>query len=395
MFESQKRSLYYIAVMAAIVIGAPAILLGQVATASLEGNVQDASGGTIPLAQIQVLNTSTGVKTAAVTGSDGRFITPSLQPGGPYTVKVEAAGFKTEERAGITLEVNQSARITITLQVGATSEVIKVTGDAPLLESSTAAMGSVIENRSIVNLPLNQRNPYALVFLAPGVNGSVTAQYNSENISVNGGRPGSSDILVDGIPSSPPLVNPIQGFAVFPSVDAVQEFKVQTNSYSAEFGRTGSGIVNLIYKSGTNQFHGSAFEFLRNSDLDSNSFFSNLHGTPLASFKRSQFGGSLGGPLDIPKIYRGHDKTFFFAAYEGLRQGSANSRDHYGSDRSAAGRKFFTDSDRGRGTGCDLRSDNDGSQRIGVYSPAVCGKRDSGQPDKPGGGQYHELLSAS
>ena len=325
MFESQKRSLYHIALMAAIVIGAPAILSGQVASASLEGDVQDASGATIPSAQIQVLNTSTGVKTAAVTGSDGRFITPSLQPGGPYTVKVEAAGFKTEERAGITLEVNQSARITIILQVGATSEVIKVTGDAPLLESSTAAMGSVIENRSIVNLPLNQRNPYSLVFLAPGVNGSVTAQYNSENISVNGGRPGSSDILVDGIPSSPPLVNPIQGFAVFPSVDAVQEFKVQTNSYSAEFGRTGSGIVNLIYKSGTNQFHGSAFEFLRNSDLDSNSFFSNLHGTPLASFKRSQFGGSLGGPLDIPKLYRGHDKTFFFAAYEGLRQGTANS----------------------------------------------------------------------
>ena len=123
--------------------------------------------------------------------------------------------------------------------------------------------------------------------------------YNSENISINGGRPGSTDILVDGIPSSPALANPIEGFAVFPSVDAVQEFKVQTNTYSAEFGRSGSGIVNMIYNSGTNQFHGSAFDFLRNSDLDSNGFFSNLNGMPLPNFKRNQFGGSLGGPLSI------------------------------------------------------------------------------------------------
>jgi Carboxypeptidase regulatory-like domain/TonB dependent receptor len=320
MFELRRR--FSLAVLLAFTSGA---LVAQVSSSSLEGIVQDATGAIVPSAKVEILNVSTGVKTAATTGTDGRFVAPSLQPGGPYTVTVEANGFKSEERAGITLEVNQAARITIALQVGATSDVIVVTGNASLLEPSTAAMGSVIENRSIVNLPLNQRNPYSLVFLAPGVNGTVTAQYNSANISVNGGRPGSSDILVDGIPSSPPLVNPIQGFAVFPSVDAVQEFKVQTNSYSAEFGRTGSGLVNLIYKSGTNQYHGSAFEFLRNSDLDSNSFFSNLHGTPLANFKRSQFGGSLGGPVDIPKLYRGHDKTFFFFAYEGLRQGTATS----------------------------------------------------------------------
>jgi Carboxypeptidase regulatory-like domain/TonB dependent receptor len=300
-------------------------LAAQVSGASLEGTVQDPTGAVVAAASIELLNTSTGVKANAKTNAEGRFVFPSIPAGGPYTVVVEAGGFKKEERPGLVLEVNQSARIALTLQVGSSSETVLVTSAAPLLETSTAEMGSVIDNRSIVNLPLNQRNPYALVFLAPGVNGGVTAQYNSENISINGGRPGSSEILVDGIPSSPPLVNPIQGFAVFPSVDAVQEFKVQTNSYSAEFGRTGSGIINLIYKSGTNVYHGSAFEFLRNSDLDSNSFFSNLHGTPLANFKRSQFGGSLGGPLDIPKFYRGKDKTFFFFAYEGLRQGSAAS----------------------------------------------------------------------
>jgi hypothetical protein len=300
-------------------------LSAQVVTASLEGIIQDPSGAVVPSAKVQVINTSTNVQNAAIANAEGRFFLPSLQPGGPYTVVVEVSGFKREERSGITLEVNQSARITIQLQVGATSETVKVTGDAPLLETTTAAMGQVIDNRSIVNLPLNQRNAYSLVFLSAGVTGSVSTAYNSQNISMNGGRPGSSEILVDGIPSAPGLVNPIQGFSVFPSVDAVQEFKVETNAYSAEFGRSGSGVVNLIYRSGTNQFHGSAFDFLRNSDLDANSFFSNLKGVALPNFKRNQFGGSVGGPLDIPKLYHARDKTFFFVAYEGLRQGTGST----------------------------------------------------------------------
>ena len=150
--------------------------------------------------------------------------------------------------------------------------------------------------------------------------------FNQTNISINGGRPGSNEILADGIPSSPPLVNPIQGYSVLPSVDAVQEFKVQTNSYSAEFGRSGGGIINLVFKSGTNIVHGSAFEFLRNSATDANDFFANSRGIPLASFKRNQFGASFGGPVYIPKLYNGHNKTFFYATYEGLRQGQlANS----------------------------------------------------------------------
>ncbi len=301
------------------------LVVGQLVTASLEGTVTDPTGAATPGATVRVRNSSTNVETRVTTGSDGRYFVASLQPGGPYVITVEAAGFKTEERGGVTLEVNQAARVDIALEVGSASETVQVTGEAPLLEASTAAMGQVVDNRSIVNLPLNQRNAYSLVFLVPGVTGGVNAQYNSQNISVNGGRPGSTDILVDGIPSSPPLVNPIQGFAVFPSVESVEEFKVQTNSYSAEFGRSGSGIVNLIYKSGTDSFHGSAFEFLRNSDLDSNNFFSNLHGQPLPNFKRSQFGGSLGGPVELPKLYNGKDKTFFFVAYEGLRQGSADT----------------------------------------------------------------------
>ncbi len=148
------------------------------------------------------------------------------------------------------------------------------------------------------------------MFLVPGVTGTVGNTYNSLNMSVNGGRPGTTEILVDGIPVSPPLSNPIQGIAAFPSVDAVQEFKVELDGYSAEFGRSGSGIINVILKSGTNQLHGSVYEFLRNSALDSNTYFANQSNTPLPSFKRSQFGGSLAGPVYIPRLYNGEKQDF-------------------------------------------------------------------------------------
>ena len=301
------------------------VLNGQVVTASLQGTVTDPSGASVPYADVAIKNAATGLTVALHTSGDGHYIAPSLQPGGPYTIVVEAKGFKNTEVIGVGLDVNQQATVDISLQLGGKTETVQVTGEAPLLESSSGAIGQVVDNRSIVNLPLNQRNVYSLVFLVPGTTGSVSTQYNSANISINGGRPGSTDILVDGIPSSPPAVNPVQVFAVFPSVDAVEEFKVQTSGYSAEFGRSGGGIINVIYKSGTNAFHGSAYDFLRNSVLDANNFFSNSRNSPLPSFKRNQFGGSLGGPVRLPKIYNGTNKMFFFVAYEGLRQGSATT----------------------------------------------------------------------
>ncbi len=297
---------------------------GQTITASLEGSVYDATGAVIPGARIQVVHAETNVGTALQTDSNGHFLAPALRPGA-YSVVVEADGFKRSQRSGIVLQVEQMARIEFRMEVGSATEVVTITGDAPLLETSSASVGQVVGNRSIVNLPLNQRNPYALVFLTPGAVGKVGSNYNDVNISFNGGRPGTNEILVDGIASSPPLNNPIQGFTVFPSVDAVQEFKVQTNTYSAEFGRSGGGIVNLIYKSGTNEFHGSVFEFLRNSKFDSNNFFANSRGIPLGSFKRNQFGVSVGGPVLLPKLYSGRNRTFFFFAYESLRQRTADT----------------------------------------------------------------------
>lgn len=300
-------------------------LQSQIITASVNGTVLDPTAAAVPGAKVRAVNTSTNLEVNTTTDSEGRYTIPSLPPGGPYSIAVSASGFNTEAHSGITLEVNQSARIDFKLQIGAATETVQVTAEGPLIDATTAAMGQDISSENVVDLPLNQRNPYAFVFLAAGVQGDVSFTYNNMNFSVNGGRPGTSDILVDGIPSSPGLANPNQGIAVFPSIESVQELKVQTNAYSAEFGRSGSGIINMIYKSGTNNFHGSLFEFLRNSDLDANTYFANLNNTPLTNFKRNQFGASLGGPVDLPKLYHGRNKTFFFAAYEGLRQGSATN----------------------------------------------------------------------
>jgi hypothetical protein len=300
----------------------PSVLLGQFVSASLRGTVQDTSGSAVPGAKVEALNTSIGVAVRTVSDAAGRFVFASLAPGGPYKLSVEAGGFKTEQQSGINLAVNQVIDVSISLQVGTAEQRVEVNADAGLVETDTAAMGQVIGNRSIDNLPLNQRNVYSLMFLVPGVTGSVTYQYNSLNFSVNGGRPGTTNVLVDGIPASPPLIVPIGGFAVFPSVDAVQEFKVQTSAYSAEFGRSGSGIVNVILKSGTNKFHGSIYDFVRNSALDANTYFASHNGTPLPSFSRNQFGGSFSGPVWIPKVYNRKDTTFFLFSYEGLRQGA-------------------------------------------------------------------------
>ncbi|MGC9197819.1 MAG: TonB-dependent receptor domain-containing protein [Acidobacteriaceae bacterium] len=301
---------------------APGVSSAQNVNATLQGIATDSTGAVIVGAKVTALNTSTGVTTSTVTNKDGRFALPDLSPGGPYTISAAASGFKTDERTGITLAINQTSSINFHLTVGSSSQTVEVHGDLKQLQTTTSSMGQVITNRTVVDLPLNQRNIYSLLYLEPGVTGSVGFQYNSFNLSVDGGRPGSTLVLIDGIPASTPTIVPITSLGAFPSVDAVQEFKVMLTSYPAQFGRTGSGIVDVILKSGTNQFHGSAYEFARDSVMDANTYFNNRTGTPLPSFTRSQFGTSLTGPVIIPKLYNGKDKTFFLFSYEGLRQGS-------------------------------------------------------------------------
>ncbi len=296
----------------------------QVITASLQGEVRDPSGAVVPGASVEIQDTATGEVTRVTTGTDGFFLAPSLPPG-PYTVTIKARGFKTLVSNTLVLEVDEKDQEHFVLEVGAVTQTVSVTEAAPLVERTTSDSGQVIDTNQIMNLPLNARETYQFVLLAPGVQGSVGLGFNQLALEVNGGIPGTSEILIDGIHSAPPLVNPIAGYTVFPPVDATQEFKMETANYSAQFGDAGSGIINLIYKSGTNQLHGDVWEFLTNSALYANTFFNNSNNLPIPSFQRNQFGFTLGGPVVIPKIYNGRDKTFFFGDFEGLRQGSASS----------------------------------------------------------------------
>lgn len=286
-------------------------------TGSILGAVRDASDAVVPQAVVTVINTGTNARIQVKTDAGGNYIAPQLPPG-RYTVEAEAAGFKRAVREGVTVQVQGQARVDLVLAVGAVTESVLVTADAPLLESTTSTIGKVVDNRRIMNLPLNTRNVYSLIYLTPGVSGSIGNNYNSLSYAVNGARSSMMDTLIDGISASHPTVQGYTGISVFPSVDAIDEFKMQAQNFSAEFGRSAGSVLNVVYKSGTNQLHGSVYEFLRNSVLDSNNFFDNRLGRDLASFKRSQFGGMLAGPVI-------KDKLFYMVSYEGLRQRSFTS----------------------------------------------------------------------
>ena len=215
--------------------------------------------------------------------------------------------------ATVTVQINSTVVIDFTLEVGDLTDEVEVRADATLLETSSGTVGKLVDNRRILELPLNTRNVYSLIFLTPGVAGTIGNNYNSMSYSVNGARPTMMDTVIDGVTASFPTVNGFTGISVFPSVDAIQEFKVLGANYPAEYGRSLGSVLNVVYKSGTNQFHGSAYEFFRDSALDSNNYFAKLAGTPLGDFQRSQFGGVAGGP-----IQRG--RTFFMTSFEGLRE---------------------------------------------------------------------------
>jgi outer membrane receptor protein involved in Fe transport len=301
-----------------LLVAGQRVIHAQRITASLAGTVRDSSAAVIPNAVVSVTNDGTHVTVKAQTDGVGQFVVSNLPPG-PYTVTVDATGFNRLVQSGLVLDVDQSAHVDLVLKVGETSVTVQVDSAEPLLETQSSDVGQVIGNQSIENLPLNQRNPYSLILLVPGVTGTVNSTFIGLQFNVNGARSGSTDVLLDGVPAAPPS-DDFTILSIFPSVDATQEFKVQTSNFSSQFGNAAGGIVNIVYKSGTNSLHGSVYDFLRNSYLDSNSFFSDRTGTPLPSFKRNQFGFSLGGPVYIPKLYHGRDKTFFFVDYEGLRQ---------------------------------------------------------------------------
>ncbi|HEV2688189.1 MAG TPA: TonB-dependent receptor, partial [Bryobacteraceae bacterium] len=291
-------------------------LVAQITTTTIYGTVTDRSGATVPNAEIVVTNVGTSLTRTAKSGPSGDYRI-DLLPIGEYQVEVAAQGFKKFQRSGIVLEINRTARVDAALEIGAANESVTVVGDASLVNTDNAQIGRTVGNAEINSLPIVGRNVYTLLTLTPGVDSSansIVLGYPEQRTMINGGvdgGAGSVNYYLDGGTNMTGLRNTGN---IAPNPDAVEEFRVITNSYSAEFGRFASGVINIITKSGTNQFHGSLFEFLRNNDLNANTYGSILATPPL---HRNQFGGSVGGPVI-------RNKTFFFGTYSGLRQITSN-----------------------------------------------------------------------
>jgi hypothetical protein len=300
-----------VAALAAILWLAPFTmhLPAQTVTGTILGTISDTSGARVAGAAVTAINELTEERHSTTSNPAGDYLLIAL-PVGKYRVEVESQGFKKFVRQGVGLEINQNARVDAKLELGEVTQQVVVEGDAAAVDTHQVQLGTVVDTRRINDLPLNGRNVYSLVTQLPGVTGTTlqsqpdVAQGNQMNL--NGSRTLQTSFMLDG-----GLNNNVwrDGGLMSPNPDAVEEFRLITSNYNAEYGRSGGGIVNVITKSGTNQYHGTLYEYLRNDDLDSRSFFN----PSVAILKQNQFGGTLGGPVK-------HDKLFFFFSYEGTRQ---------------------------------------------------------------------------
>ncbi len=300
-------------VLAALVLSAP-LLYSQVTTATISGTVRDSTGAVVPGAQISIHNFETGSKNSVATDSQGRFLVPNLSLG-QYEIQATSPGFQTEVRSGIQLTLGQQAVINFTLNPGAVTESVTVQAEAPLVDTTTSTVGTLVNREQIRDLPLNGRDFTQLVLLQPGV-----VQYREQSREINrgqgtrmsiaGARPNMVTYRLNGLDISDGSGS-TPGSATGHSlgVDAIQEFQVLTNTFAAEYGKSAGGVINVVQKAGTNSLHGALFEYLRNSKLDARNFFDQAK----PAFKRNQFGASAGGPIR-------RDKTFFFGSYEALRE---------------------------------------------------------------------------
>src|SRR6202790_748355 len=299
-------------------------IYAQVAGAMLTGTVMDSSRSGIPKAKVTITNVDTGVARNVETDSAGIYTAPNLTAG-TYDVSIEAAVFSTEIQRGVTLTVGAKQVLDIPMSVGQFAQTINVTASAPTVELESSAIGAVVNSTTVRELPLNGRSWTDLANLQPGVVGVETqvpftsgsnrgSRGFGAQISISGGRPQQNNYRLDGI-SINDYSNGGPGSVLGGNlgVDAIQEFSVLTSNYSTEYGRTSGGVVNAITRSGTNQFHGSVYEFLRNSALDARNFFDNANGVAKPPFRQNQFGVAVGGPIR-------KDRTFIFGDYEAIRQ---------------------------------------------------------------------------
>ena len=305
---------------ALLLLAGASLVFGQ-ATSRLTGDVADRSGAAVPGAVVTIRNLETGNERKVVTSEEGGYSVPSLPPG-EYTITASKEGFRQARRESVRLEVAQTARLDFTLELGAVSETVDVVGAAPLIDSDTSSIGQVIETKAIEDLPLNGRNFVQLATLGPGVvgvgfgaKGTIMSGTRPDDLRPgselfsNGNRENSNNFLMDGIDNNERLTLSI---TLRPSVEAVREFKIQTNMFAADQGRNSGATVNVITKSGSNNWHGSAYEFLRNDKLDARNYFAPLN-FPKPAYRQNQFGGTVGGKII-------ENKLFFFTNYEGYRR---------------------------------------------------------------------------
>jgi len=320
--RSQRRS-----IAAALAFFASALsLCAQSYYGSIRGNVTDPNGGTVASAKVTLINEGTSEQRAAVSSSVGEFVYSEVVPA-TYSVTIEAPGFKKFTRKGIILGTQEQISLQLKMEVGQVSESIQVTESAPLIESATASQGQVLDNQKLTDLPNLGRNPFMLSKLAQNVIPVGNPAYNrmedqsgSSSISIAGGPVRGNNYLIDGVP----ITDSTNRAIIIPSLEAVQEVKVQANTYDAEMARTGGGMFNTLMKSGTNDYHGSLYGHLRRTAWDANSYFSNAAGSnadgspkqPITDQPNSTWGASFGGAVRVPKLYDGRNKTFFYLAYE-------------------------------------------------------------------------------
>lgn len=305
----------------------PRFAMAQTATASVNGAVEDQTGAVIPSAQVKLTNVGTNVTRTTATNSQGIYAFPNVTPG-IYSMRVSAHGFASVVQPPVTLQVDQIGQFDFHLKIGTTKSTVTVTGAPALLDTSTSQLGTVITGNEVKNLPLNGRNFTELLTITPGVSSINTGQngnggggWNGHTIgpttipSINGASTRSDMFMLDGANDLNTL-STAYNFA--PIIDAIQEFKVQDHNDLAQYGGVGGGTITLVTKSGTNHYHGALWEFLRNEQMDSRGYFE----AKRAPLRQNQYGASIGGPISIPKLYNGKNRTFFYVAWEGYRYAS-------------------------------------------------------------------------
>lgn len=308
--------------------------IAQSPTATVTGRVLDPNNAVIAAASVKIVNLDTNGKFSTATNDEGMYVVPDLAPG-PYRIEVTKPGFKATLKPDVILHVQDVIAINFTLQVGATSESITVQGGAPLVDTQSGSLSTVVDREFVQDIPLNGRSFQDLIQLTPGVTSAPGAQPGSQGeFSVNGQRTETNYYTVDGVSATTgvnggagvgyangatPMETQLGTTQSLVSIDALQEFRINSSTYSAEFGRTPGAQISLLTRSGTNNWHGTLFDYFRNDALDANNWFNDNFNIPKTAERQNDFGGTVGGPVRIPGLYNGKDKTFFFFSYEGLR----------------------------------------------------------------------------